>query len=151
MYCIALDPGGTTGVCIVKLESKPWELEVRQIGPDPHHEGLRDLLDLWQPRVIVCERFENRGQDSASLIAAEYIGIVKAYTAAALVMQNASTGKQFWTDDKLREYDLYVPGLKHARDACRHYLYYRTFVCNDLSLLKGQSHGSIHTLGKGAQ
>lgn len=146
MYCVALDPGGTTGVCNVMKQEEPWHLAVRQLGPDPHHMQLMRYLTLWKPEVIVCESFENRSQDAAVLASSEYIGVVKAYagiTQCKLVMQSAGLVKPFWNDDKLRRYGVYAPRLKHARDACRHYLYYRTFGAKDLTLLNGSDSGSF--------
>lgn len=138
MYCVALDPGETTGVCLVRAHYQPWKLEFEQIGPKPHHLHLLHHLALWNPSTIVCESFDNRGNAAAMSISLEYIGVVKAYAQSRhckLVMQSASTGKQFWTDGKLRKYGVHTP-MRHARDACRHYLYYRTFTLKDQSLLK---------------
>jgi len=140
MYCMSLDPGGTTGIVFVDDETAPWKLRVNQMGPEPHHKRLLDLLNLWNPKVIVCEGWDIRHNDAAQPIPLEYIGVVKAYAQGRkgltqLVMQPAGTGLEFWDNDKLHKYGVYFPG-KHARDACRHYLYYRTFTCKDQSLLK---------------
>lgn len=143
MYAIALDPGETTGVAVVKSDKRPWEIVVAQLGPNPHHSTLYDLLTLWEPEYIICESFQNRSQDAVNLMAPEYIGVVKAYQQGALhrpslIMQSSSQGKAFWDNDKLRKYGAYARGMKHARDATRHYLYYQSFTRNDHSLL-GQS------------
>jgi hypothetical protein len=149
MYCVSLDPGVTTGVCIVKRVSDPWSIMVDEIGPGignaGHHRHLFRHLALWNPDVIVCEAFENRGNDAAVFTALEYIGVVKAYAQGRckLVIQSASTGKAFWNDDKLRKYGVYATGQRHARDACRHYLYYRTFTQHDQSLIEGKASGSL--------
>jgi|SRR5579875_680483 len=146
MYCVALDPGGTTGLCIVENTDYPWSLKAMQIGPHEHHKGLLKLLTLWKPDLIICESFENRSHDAAWLVSAEYIGVVKAAVGmcgSKLVLQNASTGKAFWTDEKLRQVGLYIPKWRHARDACRHYLYWRTFKVGDQSLIAQRTQGSI--------
>lgn len=146
MYCVALDPGGTTGVCIVQSAEYPWALKAMQIGPHEHHSGLLKLLTLWKPDLIICESFENRSHDAAWLVSAQYEGVVKAYCGLAnskLVLQNASTGKAFWSDGKLRQHGLYVPRMTHARDAVRHYLYWRTFKLGDQTLLKREAAPSI--------
>jgi hypothetical protein len=74
------------------------------------------------------------------LASVEYIGIVKLHQqvfGTTVVWQSATTAKAFWTDDKLRAYGLYAPGMKHARDATRHYLYYQTFTLRNRGLLEG--------------
>jgi hypothetical protein len=147
MYCVSLDPGGTTGVCLVPNRSRPWQLRVEQIAIPNHHRHLLNHLALWKPSVIVCEDFISYGNDAAVLISAEYIGVVKAYAQSHadvhLVMQQAWLKDQFWTDKKLREHNLYAVGQKHARDACCHYLYYRTFKLNDTTLLKDPKLGKL--------
>jgi hypothetical protein len=134
---VIFDPGQTTGVCTVPREGDPWTFTTQQLGPEPHYRHLLLHLALWKPALIICESFENRGNDAALTISAEYIGVVKAWAEGRcdLVLQSASTGKAFWDDAKLKKYGVYVPG-KHARDAVRHYLYYRTFTLKDQSLLK---------------
>lgn len=141
-YCLAIDPGGTTGLALVEREENPWEIAVKQLGPDEHHQMLLDFLHLWRPKTVVCESFQNRSFEAAKLIAPEYIGIVKAYIQSSsdhpvVVWQTSATGKGFWKDDKLREYKMYVPGKKHARDAIRHYAYWRTFTRVDRKVLEG--------------
>jgi hypothetical protein len=142
-YALALDPGQTTGVCVVRNIERPWTFEIAQLGPKDHHLALVTLLRLLKPKVIICETFENRSQESAILASREYIGIVKMYlqmTQSSGVWQTASTGKKFWDDRKLHKHGLWVPGLKHARDAIRHYAYWRTFKQNDQSLLADPNH-----------
>lgn len=146
MYCVALDPGGTTGVAYVREEAHPWNLEVLQLGPDPHHSDLLRFLNIAKPEVIVCESFQNRSQETVVLTSMEYIGIVKLYRQmrlGRLVFQSSSIGKAFWDDTKLRSYHTYAPGMKHARDACRHYLYWRTFTCRDKSLISREREGAV--------
>ncbi len=140
-YVVALDPGATTGVCVVRNKLRPWSFEVAQLGPQDHHLALVTLMRLLKPEVIICESFENRSQESAILASREYIGIVKMYLQMSRsrgVWQSASTGKKFWNDEKLRRYGLWVPGQKHSRDAIRHYCYFRTFSEKDQSLISVQ-------------
>jgi hypothetical protein len=136
-YAVALDPGGTTGVCLVPKEERPWDLCVLELTGE-HHSILFQFLLRAKPKFVICESFENRSQEAAILASRELIGIVKAYvyeSDATAIWQSASTGKAFWDDAKLRKAGIYVPGLKHARDAIRHYAYWRTFKILDHSLL----------------
>lgn len=148
MYAVSLDPGGTTGVCLTPSADSPWLIEVLQLGPEDHHAQLLRSLTLWKPEIIICERFQNRGKDAVVLASGEYIGVAKAYSQTAkvpLVMQTSSM-MTFWNDDRLRNHGLYVRGLPHGRDACRHYLYYRTFTCKDSSILVNRD-GCARALG----
>lgn len=142
MYLVALDPGQTTGILVVPSEEDPWKMRAMQIGPQGHYRELLSLLDGWRPEVVLAESFVYTGNTMRELISCEYIGVIKLFDQmrrgrTTTVWQNSSTGKQFWDNDKLREYNVWLPGMKHARDALRHYLYYRTFTLKDQSLLKG--------------
>jgi hypothetical protein len=137
-YAVALDPGGTTGVAAVRLESEPWMIEVWQLTGE-HHLLLAQQLHDWAPETIICEQFFNVGNEAARLMSSEMIGVVKAYSQATdtpVVWQSPATGKQFWTDEKLKQCGIYIPGLPHARDAIRHYAYWRTFTINDHAILQ---------------
>jgi hypothetical protein len=145
VYVVALDPGGTTGVAIVASANQPWKVEVTQLSGE-HHNSLWNLLITLKPQHIVCESFENRGQSAAILESREYIGVVKLFsqqTHTPTSWQSASLGKGFWKDNKLQAHGLYAAGLKHARDATRHYLYWRSFKIKDYSLLESPSLGSV--------
>lgn len=151
-YCIALDPGGTTGIALIEQEEQPWEIAVKQLGPDEHHEALLDFLRVWRPRTIICESFQNRSFEAAKLISPEYVGIVKLYAQnhsshpVEVVWQSAALGKGFWDNNKLRAYNLYVPSYRHARDAIRHYAYWRTFTLADRTVLEGTVRPRVFTI-----
>jgi hypothetical protein len=154
MYCVALDPGGTTGAAVVESEGEQWTMNVLQLGPEPHHEQLFRKIALWKPEVIICESFINVGMDAAVLTSREYIGVVRLYVQmlvfqghhCELVFQSSSIAKQFWKDSQLKAFHAYVPGMQHARDAIRHYLYWRTFTLNDKSLLTGERLAKVISL-----
>jgi hypothetical protein len=96
---IALDPGGTTGVC-------EWNkgvdlIQAYQVGPDEHHFWLNGHLDMfvmgahlddpedWDLKMferlcnrvlVICETFEHRQnlqKAKVELVSREYIGIVR--------------------------------------------------------------------------
>jgi hypothetical protein len=148
-YCIAIDPGVTTGLAIIKDPYSPWTIELAQLGPAPHHLELHRVLCEMRPLRIVCESFENRGQSAAVFAPVEYIGVIRMFcqmSKCEVYWQNAATGKAFWTDDKLRRAGLYLPGLKHARDATRHYAYWRTFHLKDQAMLMAHGLGQVKLL-----
>lgn len=154
MYCVSIDPGGTTGICVVPDEDRPWNMELYQLGPREHHWQLLHELSLWKPEVIICETYENTGSLASLLIAPEYIGVVRLYEQTRnhpdgpptlrTRWQSAGTALTFWSDKRLRDYNIYRTGVKHARDAQRHYLYFRTFTCGDQTLLKGDVRGYVN-------
>jgi hypothetical protein len=103
--------------------------------------------------TFILERFEWRKDPVAqerskiSYVPAEVCGIAKERSIRdrfTLVEQSASQatghGKgnegAFWDDHKLKKLGLYVPGKRHAMDALRHVLYYRTFTLQDQTLLR---------------
>lgn len=153
---LAFDPGGTTGWCYFDIG---W-LERAQISDQDHFKVLFDLMiKIAGKRTstqlhIVCERFDFRKsdqeRDKIDYIAAEYVGVVKLFAKlykhsnVKLIMQSASQVKEhkgnkenppFWTAAKMEHLGLWIPGIPHAMDATRHYLYYRTFTLGDKTLL----------------
>lgn len=147
MTIVALDPGQTTGVAVIPNEGLPWNIVAMQLT-GAHHSTLLELLVSHKPSVVICETFQNRGQDSAVLASVEYIGVVKLYlqlSKATGVWQSSSTGKQFWDDERLQQYGLYIKGLPHARDAIRHYAYWRAFKEQDKAIFMTGRKGAIRT------
>ena len=128
----AFDPGGTTGYAV-------WSGRNIVSGTikGEHHQELLQYLHELAPETIVYERFDyRRNKKHAELDSVEYIGIIKLYsqmTNCPLAEQPQLKGhKGFWTDDKLKELDLYTPNITHPNDAVRQLLYYMTFTLQDL-------------------
>jgi hypothetical protein len=93
--------------------------------------------------TVVCEEFEHRHEKFRAKIdytSKEYIGVVHLFAAkmpsARLVMQSASQAKQFWTDEKVKHVGLWHPGMKHANDAMRHYLWFMSFRIKDSTFIE---------------
>jgi len=130
---IALDPGGTTGVCFYV----PKEIRIKTVELEPeHYVHLWNILNTLKPEQVICERFDYRGhQMSADLTAVEYIGITELYCRLNRVpleyQQQLKGHKGLWTNDKLKTLDLYEPGKPHAMDALRHMLYFVTINKGD--------------------
>lgn len=155
MKVVALDPGGTTGICVLDTES--YEIRLGELGPDVHHKELWDLLGRyrWQAEddgeemLIVCESFEYRIVKSkgtkmpgVNLISRNYIGVVELFDQCfevGLVMQTPAQGggghnhSGFWKNDKLKKLGLYKApeGRQHMADALRHALYWLSFTKKD--------------------
>lgn len=148
MRIISFDPGGTTGVAIyddsIDFEDTSQHWSRFELGPGDHH------ADLWATLLleteIVYETFEYQRRDitkgvSLELVSREYIGIIKLHKKMYngdgepinLYPQKPSQ-RMFWTDEKLRELDLWVSS-EHERDATRHLLYYISFTLSDTRFL----------------
>lgn len=124
MRIIALDPGGTTGWCLVN--AKGLIIDYGQLV-DEHHAKLYDLLTNEHPDTVICERFMHRQTLGVDQTALEYIGVAKLWCEieqVPLVMQTAAQAKGFWTDTKLKDINLYKANKRHAMDAIRHALVY---------------------------
>jgi hypothetical protein len=141
---VALDPGGTTGVAILRLEEGQLLREVHQFGPGAHHRDLWNLLNaayhygqLEDGMLIVCESFEyrNRAREGLVLDSVKYIGVTELFAdlhSCPVVFQSASMGKVGADDSKgfVRRKNLkklewpWTHELRHQADATGHALYY---------------------------
>lgn len=122
---MALDPGGTTGITIGKIDADKLRFLARQERLT--HTQLWRVLDGESPDFVVCEtfKFRKRAREGLELISAELIGVVKHYTelqCKPLFMQDPSQAMGYWTDKRLKENAAYIPGKPHAVDAIRHLL-----------------------------
>ena len=125
MNILAFDPGGTTGWVLYSDDTiVGGQLEGQ------HHLDLFNLLNDYDPDIIVYETFEYRNKSRAGLVldSREYIGVIKLYnqiwSGTKLVAQTPAQAKGFVTDDKLKKMKLYYPGMPHMCDAMRHLVYY---------------------------
>jgi hypothetical protein len=131
---LALDPGETTGVAwwdgtTISL----WQWDTKDLV-----HAFQTLEEFLHGTVVDHIRIENYRvygwmADSHSwseLHTAQWIGGIKICAGlnnVPLSLKMAQAAKAFWTDEKLKSCQIYSAGLKHARDACRHLLYYMTF------------------------
>lgn len=125
MTILAVDPGATCGLStgVVHWQCPAAEIQatLRQVGPT----------------VVVCESFKVRRKATA-IDALEVVQDVRTWCKhyeVPLRLQSPSTGKTFWTNDKLKKLGLYLRGQPHAMDALRHWLYYVTFTIGDKTYL----------------
>ena len=132
---IGIDPGKTTGIAVFEPTGR-WTLIELDTLPT-----LWDLLLQVEPRTIVCEKFvwQPRVHDATAL---EHIGVIKLYSLQRfdvdIVFQMPSAAKNFVTDTMLRRNKMYdiSKGMRHARDALRHTIYYLVHKGNDKSWLE---------------
>lgn len=130
---LALDPGRTTGYAAVGKTDRLF-LAFSQASWD--HSDLAAFLRSLRPSYIVCEDFDYRRIPGANvdLYPVELIGVLRLINQTDLrlsevYMQKPSVQgkKAYWTDDKLKEMDLYVRGLPHGHSALKHLLDWMSF------------------------
>lgn len=130
---ISIDPGRTTGYCFAKIED--GELHYYPFQSDDEVDDLWRKLEEFKPNYIIIEDFEFRkGKHRAKLdlfpvqligIASLYVNFVDPY--CVLFIQKASIGKEYYTDNVLKQLGLYERGKPHAMDASRHLLQWCMF------------------------
>jgi hypothetical protein len=131
---VGLDPGETTGAAVwAKGEVRLQQLETKDVGQA--FLGLRAGLDALKPDHLRVEEYRvyNWMADSHSwsiLHTPQLIGAIKVLALLhdiPISFKLAQAAKSTWNDNVLKICGLYNPGLKHARDACRHLLYYMCY------------------------
>jgi len=157
---IAIDPGGTTGIAHWmpaahdKLDGF-WDREEIPGCDDDQalaflFSRLRLIISRTEPFTTIPRihflyesfdfRMSERHRDKIDYTAAEVIGAIRHWGLGCshikFIRAGAGLGKGFWSDDKIKQAGLWVPGKRHAMDATRHLLRYRAFILNDHSLFE---------------
>lgn len=137
MRVLSVDPGIATGFAVAyeRFNSGP-DITVHYNQRTMSVPEYFDLLYKVAPKAIVIEDFEYRrgnAKDSLVLYSVELIGVTKLYCSkedVPLYIQKASVqGKNsaYFSDDRLKEMGLYIPGLQHGRSAVKHLLHWFQF------------------------
>lgn len=123
---LSLDPGGTTGWSyfngLMRIE---W-------GQKPI-SNMEEFLERYEIDHLVCEGYviyKGKEKVQGSLLTPRLIGQVEAFALHAdipLTKQLAVSVKRFCSDEKLKDWGLYVPGRPHATDSTRHACYWLIF------------------------
>lgn len=128
---MALDPGETTGVAVwCGHHAKLFQLETKDVGQA--FKELDQQIAEHQPDHLRYEEYRiyNWMADSHSwsvLHTPQLIGAIKVLASLRslpISCKLAQQPKAVWNDNVLKLCATYEPGLKHARDACRHLFYY---------------------------
>lgn len=126
---LALDPGETTGWCVFTgNELTGWG---QQPCLDDPAKAITEVFANLRPTHVVCEDYKVYGWKTkqhswAGLFTPKLIGGIQLLCSQNelwLRMQMANVAKVFCTDDKLRQWGMYQPSQRHARDAIRHACY----------------------------
>ncbi len=135
---IGLDPGHCSGFCVMQDGEL---IEVGQLHTPDIESSLKPLDTMFQKYIgkgevrCACEDYRIYGSRSrqhawSSLHTPRLIGMVETLCMQydiQLVKQPAYIAKAFVTNDKLKAWNLYQVGMRHACDALRHTCYYLLF------------------------
>lgn len=131
---LGLDPGGTTGFAMMETD---W---TGTYGPDLYYPGqfksdfyelenvLGKFIEKYSDGIVVVESYrlypwKLQDQTWSVLQTPRFIGAIEYLLykmQIPVAFQGAGQGKNFCTDDKLKEWELYQTGKRHANDAIRH-------------------------------
>lgn len=136
---IAIDPGVTTGIAVMKLTDAEYELlETHQWGdPDYVWGKIKSLINKWayefEDIQVICESFEIRPdvmdpdetpkyiiKDLERYVEPDYEIRYQQASTAKVGVPPAKGGRA----DRLKAFKLYQRGHRHANDAIRHIVAY---------------------------
>jgi hypothetical protein len=135
---LCLDPGFTTGVALFTNGTlTSWE-QVRTIETETEKinwMNLQDLFNRMKPTHIICEdyRIYAHKLDQHTFSSVTTLRLIGGIELLSLLdhvpidYQMAMQAKGFCTDDKLKTWGYWQPGMKHSRDAIRHGCYFMLF------------------------
>lgn len=137
---LTFDPGETTGYSIWKDMKLHTAGQIKTVPVFETAVWLRQFIRDWDPKVVVIEEYRvysHKTDDHAhnDMHTSRLIGCMESILAFEgkhpPVMQSASSAKGFCTDEKLKDWDFWQKGERHARDAIRHGVY---FLCHGKSI-----------------
>lgn len=124
---IGVDPGPTTGICVLRTDSDPVLIQVNHgytIGV------LQDMVDTHKPTdFIAVESWAfGRGRGREAKITQDLISDIQLLWGPLLVRQRTANAVKAWATDKRlyavsSEFKRDATGMRHARDAGRHALF----------------------------
>jgi hypothetical protein len=136
---LAFDPGETTGWAVFHRTTENTELiDAGQATTWPLKVGVENFNTLFQqfsPNIIVYESYhiyswkanQHKNSEVATIQVVGCLQTLAIQNVLPYTAQTAQIGKTFVNDAKLEDWGLWIPGLRHARDAIRHGCYYILF------------------------
>ena len=136
---IGFDPGGTTGVAVMRLTDTDFKLEKVDQWKDPDNvwKKMLHLIKEYESEdlTILCESFEHRPDviepdETPKYIIKDLDRFVVPYYEEEFHYRLASQAKvgippaKNGRPDRLKAFGLYQRGYRHANDAIRHILSY---------------------------
>lgn len=136
---LAFDPGQTTGYSFWLADDKgPAISKCGQLDTWPIENAVKaftHILDVHDPSQVVFEAYrvyswkteEHTWSDVPTLHVIGCLETLCIQRGIPFCTQSAQQAKNFVTDDKLKNWNFWERGQKHARDAIRHGFYYLMF------------------------
>lgn len=121
---LAIDPGLATGVMYGTVDNYEHNI----ISFPEIYSYLDNLISSVKFDVVVVENFLISNQTSKKTQATWSLRIIGAVEyicfreGVEMVLQTPSEAKNFITDKRLREFNMWFKGEGHDRDAARHFL-----------------------------
>lgn len=133
---LSVDPGGTTGYCKGSFDGTTLLLR-----PGQERFTAGSLYNFIEGEIpdpsegkfyLIYEKFHyrNKARPGLDLTAPKLIGVMDLIgekEGLQIFPQMPSEAMGYWTDDQLKRFQIYVPGLIHGRDAMRHMLQWWQF------------------------
>jgi hypothetical protein len=120
---LALDPGQTTGYAIACKPNDITFVAYNQAKMD--HRGFYHWMQSIQPTHCICESLAHLHgkQTIGDFHHSELIGIVKLLYPDVYMQPASIQGKMsFWSNQRLKDWGLYIRGREHGRSAMKHLL-----------------------------
>lgn len=134
---LSFDPGKTTGFAVFDGPNlvNYGQLDTSELGPS--FVTFMELFQQYYPRLCIVEDYrvykhKQKQHAWSELHTAKLIGVLEGAAYAdegieRVIKQPAHVAKGFCTDAKLKEWNMYPHGQRHARDAIRHGCYHILF------------------------
>ena len=133
---LCFDPGHTTGWAFFEDRVLVNNGQIDTTSIEAVAENASHLYRLYKPPIVVMEdyrvyKWRKDHHVGSEMLTTRVIGALELlavqHFVIDIVKQPAHVAKQFCTDKKLKEWEYYIPGERHARDAIRHGCYYILF------------------------
>jgi hypothetical protein len=132
---LSLDPGGCTGICEATIHTEENLFQLNYWQKKWLEADIWQHLHEYKPDALVYESFQYRAggmRQSGILRPVELIGVLRLYEQLYAPLSGTypqgsskAVGKDaIFTDLKIKEMGLYIPGLEHGRVALKHLLYW---------------------------
>lgn len=138
-YMLSVDPGGTTGYCKASFDGTTLTLrpgQERFTGGALFNFILEEIQAARKVQdskfYLIYEKFHyrNKARPGLDLTAPKLIGVMDLLVEEEGLLafpQMPAEAMGYWTNDQLKRFQIYVPGMEHGRDAMRHLLQWWQF------------------------
>ena len=133
---LCFDPGHTTGWALFHKGQLEDSGQIDTTSMQACLENAQPIFHLCKPEIVVMEdyrvyKWRQKQHVGSEMLTTRIIGGLEILALQdfvdQIIKQPAHVAKQFCTDQKLKDWGYYQPGLRHARDAVRHGCYFIMF------------------------